>query len=895
MAEVGSLFVRLRADASEFEAALSGIGGQFKNHGKQAQQLGGDITKYVTAPILGIGLGSGAAAIDFESAWAGVLKTVDGTPEELDELRSGIQGMSKDLPASATEIAGVAEAAGQLGIEVPNILGFTRTMIDLGESTNMHSDEAAGALARLANITGMPQTEFGNLGSTVVELGNNLATTEGEIVDMGLRIAGAGSQIGLTEAEILGFAGALSSVGIESQAGGSAISRVMINMANAVATGGEDLDGFASVAGMTASEFAEAFEKDPANAIISFIEGLNGISESGGNVFGVLDDLGLSEIRVRDTLLRASGAGDLMRKSVDLGSKAWEENTALTIEAEQRYATTASQLGMLRNQFVGVATSFGETLLPMLRDQVIPVLETLIGHLSGIVQWFQNLPGPVQTAILIFAGILAAVGPLLVVFGTLGIMIGGAITAFGILAPVLAAVLSPIGLIVLAIAGLVAGFIIAYRTSETFRDIVNGAIGVVWAVVSEVVGLVKDLLSGDWQGAWDRASGWVESARDAIKTALPKIWDAIKGFVTETVPKIAGQLLTWATEFTAWIGPQIEPMLAELYHLLGSLIDWLLLTALPGIIENLAKWGYELVAWVAPQIPPLLLELGKLLLSIGEWIVNVAQSDIVGKLGSWGLAFLGFIARDVLPYIVGKLMILSNDIASWIVGTAAPEFIEKLKTWGGAFLDWIANDALPFIIGKLGALSSRITNWIAFTALPKIVTKLKDWASAFVDWVGDSVRDLPGRLMEIIAAIEQWARDNLSRAGEILKDIGKAIIDGLIGGIRDKIPSLDDVLGGITDAIPDWKGPLQKDRKLLQPTGMVIMEGLEHGIAAGAADVQRRLERLTNSMGGFGPHTAGAAGASGNGAPIIIRNEIGGRVVDEYIVDANNRHGRRTY
>src|SRR5690606_645023 len=159
--------------------------------------------------------------------FTGVIKTVDATDEQMAMLRQGILDMSSELPSSASEIAGVAEAAGQLGIQVDNILGFTRVMSDLGVATNLEANEAATALARLANITGMSQTDFDRLGSTIVALGNNLATTEAEIVAMGLRIAGAGSQIGLTEAQILSFAGAMSSVGIEAEAGGTAISRVM--------------------------------------------------------------------------------------------------------------------------------------------------------------------------------------------------------------------------------------------------------------------------------------------------------------------------------------------------------------------------------------------------------------------------------------------------------------------------------------------------------------------------------------------------------------------------------------------------------------------------------------------------------------------------------------------
>src|SRR5690606_26117487 len=124
-------------------------------------------------------------------------------------------------------IAGVAECARQLGIETDNILEFTRVMIDLGEATNLTAEQAATELARFANITQMSQKDFDKLGSSIVDLGNNFATTEAEIVEMGMRLAGAGVQIGLTEPQIKALATAMSSVGIEAEAGGSAMTQVM--------------------------------------------------------------------------------------------------------------------------------------------------------------------------------------------------------------------------------------------------------------------------------------------------------------------------------------------------------------------------------------------------------------------------------------------------------------------------------------------------------------------------------------------------------------------------------------------------------------------------------------------------------------------------------------------
>ena len=114
-------------------------------------------------------------ALSFESAFAGVWETVDATEEELAEIRQGIRDMAKEIPTAATEIAGIAEAAGQLGIKTENILSFTRVMADMGEATNMSAEEAATALARLANITQMPQENFDRLGSTIVALGNNFS------------------------------------------------------------------------------------------------------------------------------------------------------------------------------------------------------------------------------------------------------------------------------------------------------------------------------------------------------------------------------------------------------------------------------------------------------------------------------------------------------------------------------------------------------------------------------------------------------------------------------------------------------------------------------------------------------------------------------------------------
>ena len=478
----------LKNETSNFTKAgkeIEKVGTTIYNLGNTVDNVGSKLTTGLTLPIVALGTYSVKSAMDFESAFAGVRKTVDATEEEYSEFREGILEMSKVLPASAEEIAAVAEAAGQLGIQKSSILSFTRTMIDLGEASNMTSDEAATALARFANITQMDQSQFSNLGAVVTDLGNKLASTESEIVEMGLRLAGAGAQVGMTEDQILSFAGALSSVGIEAEAGGSAFSRVMVQMQLAVEKGNDQLEQFAQVSGMSAEQFKTAFKEDAAGAIIAFINGLSNLDGTGKSAIGVLDEMGLSEIRVRDTLLRASGAANLFNESLEIGAKAWQENTALTKEANERYKTSESQLNMAQNKAKALAITMGDELLPHIND--------LLEFLGDLAENFANMTDEEQQTILKTAALVAGIGPAIKIVGNLGKVLGTATKGVGTftktialmhngigdakgsaatLAKVLSAAASPVGILSIALAGLAATtLVLSTRQTEEEKRI----------------------------------------------------------------------------------------------------------------------------------------------------------------------------------------------------------------------------------------------------------------------------------------------------------------------------------------------------------------------------------------------------------------------------------------
>ena len=388
------------------------------------------------------------ASMDFESAMTGVAKTTDLTDDELSAMSDAIKEMSTEIPATTEEIAAVAEAAGQLGIQKDSLLDFTEVMTMLGTATNMTADEAATALARFANITGTSADNYDRLGSVIVALGNNFATTESEITAMATRLASAGTLAGLSESEILALSAAMSSVGIEAEAGGTAMTETMNAIETAVAQGNETLTEFARIAGMTSAEFAATWESDAMSALESFISGLGQLDEQGENTVLVLEDLGLTGVRQSNMLKSLALAADQMGGAVSLANEEWDTNTALINEASKRYATTQSQLTMMQNAYKNLKVAIGDAYTPALREAYSVGTDVL----NGVAQFIKQNPALVN-AITAFAGVLGAVTIALTAYTAIMKIAQAATAAF---ATVSSVALGPIFAVTAAVAAVTA-------------------------------------------------------------------------------------------------------------------------------------------------------------------------------------------------------------------------------------------------------------------------------------------------------------------------------------------------------------------------------------------------------------------------------------------------------
>jgi TP901 family phage tail tape measure protein len=370
--------------------------------------------------------GAAMAAVQWETAWTGVAKTVNGTAAEMAGLEGDLQALARTLPVSATEIARVAENAGQLGVKASDIAEFTRVMIGLGEATNLTSDEASTALAQIANIMGVTGDGIARMASTIVALGNNGASTERDITSLSTRIAASGKLVGLTTDEVLSFASALTSVGVEAEAGGTALSQTFTTVRNTVDAGGEALKTMAATAGMTGEQFTKVFKHDASSAIAAFITGLGEVEKSGTSASIILDQLGMVGVRQQTALLSLAAAGSLLTDQLDIGSAAWQQNSALAAETARRYATTESQMKIAMNNIQQSGADMGKALLPMLSGASTEVVK--------LARAFSSMSDPAKAALVTTAA--TAAGVLLLAGGTMKAVVAvsefrAAMTALG--------------------------------------------------------------------------------------------------------------------------------------------------------------------------------------------------------------------------------------------------------------------------------------------------------------------------------------------------------------------------------------------------------------------------------------------------------------------------------
>lgn len=709
-------------------------------------------------------VGASKTAIDFESAFAGVTKTVDGTEEQLEEIKQGILDLAEVTASSSTEIAAVAEAAGQLGVKTENILAFTETMVRLGDSTNLSADEAATAIAQLYNVMGADINTVDQFGAALVELGNNAATTESDILNMASRIASSGHQVGLTEQEVLALATTLSSVGLEAEGGGSAISAVITQIDKDVALNTDTLSTWAEMSGMSIKSFKNLWETDAMSAIQKVVSGMGDAAAGGQNLNVILDELGVTSLRQTDTMKRLSSASELMSSMVDLSNNAWEENAALTNESAKRYETTAAKITQMKNTITELCVKLGDILLP--------IIQSVINAISRFANWLTNLNPAVQKVIVAVLAIVSALGPFMIIlaklitsFGTIMTIVPKIVTVIKAVKTAFAAfnatlLANPIVLIVAAIAALVAGFVLLWNKCEGFRNFwIN-----LWENVKNVCKKVIDGIVGFFNG---------------IINFIKNNWQSLLLFLVNPFAGAFKLLYDNCEGFRNFVDGIIQKI-KNIFASIVSFIDTNVIQPIKNFFAPIVGWFTELFMSIYNSLASIINVIWGIIQGLWQMIVALFTAAI-----TW-------INENVIAPIVNAVTTAINAVKTGL--QVAWEFIKSIFI---TIATWVNDNVLVPIM----TLLSTVWTWIQ----ENIIMPIKNAFTAAWDSLKTGAANAWEGIKNVFSSVASFFGDVFSKAWQKVKNVfsaGGKIFEGIKDSIANVFKTVvNKIIGGINKVV----------------------------------------------------------------------------------------------
>ena len=389
---VEQLIIKILADTKEYTKSLTKIKREnesFKSKMKATGKAVGASFLAAGTAITAFGIGAFNSFKKFETGVTNVAKTTNLAGKDLDKFKSNITAMSEEIPVSTDRLLEIATAAGQLGIQgVDELTKFTETIAKLGATTNIEGEEAALTLARLLNITGENVDTVDQLGASLVDLGNNFATTEAEILEISKDVAKATVQFGLGSDEILGMSAAMASLGINAEAGGTVVGKAFMSIDKAIRKQtGPAFEKLIELTGLTGDQLKKTFETDASKVFELFIGGLGVAGKAGKDVTAELSAMGLSGIRVNKILPTLASRSDLLAAALKRAGIAAKENTALNEEAARAFDTAASKYQLALNKINNTLIKLGAEIAPEMTEAITEISEVIsanAGTLKGI-------------------------------------------------------------------------------------------------------------------------------------------------------------------------------------------------------------------------------------------------------------------------------------------------------------------------------------------------------------------------------------------------------------------------------------------------------------------------------------------------------------------------------
>lgn len=489
----------------------------------------------------------------------------------------------------------------------------------------------------------------------------------------------------------------------------------------------------------------------------------------------------------------------------------------------------------------------------------------IIGFVAALVTAYQKS----ETFRNIVTSVFQAIGTIVgMVASAMGVVLLGAIhlvtaafTSAAAVISVASAVFNGIGPVVMAVIG----------WFTNLSSVVAGA-GIVWSSLSALIGGVMSAIEGAVQSGWATVQGATSAVTNFIVGAVSSGWQGLVGIVAAVMSGIGGAVSGgWALVQSVVSGAMsvVQSVVSGGWSMISSIVSGAV-SLIQGVVSSAWSAISALVSSITSGMVSTVSSLWSGLASTVSGIVSGIQSTVTSIWSSIS-STVSSLVSNMVSAVIGFFSNLLSSVTSFLsnlLSTATSRF-SSLRSQATSIVSGMVSSILGFLSNLLSGAISTISSIVS-----NITTGFNNARQGAVTAIQNLASDVLGALRGLVGS-----------AAGIAREIGSAIIGGLTGAISDGFGSVKSTLGGLTDMIPDWKGPEERDRKLLEPAGEMIMEGLVRSMTSGAGDVRALLQSLTGDIGtgtlaglatspAFGGAGAvpsagrGSAGAAGGGLHI---------------------------
>lgn len=516
-----------------------------------------------------------------------------------------------------------------------------------------------------------------------------------------------------------------------------------------------------------------------------------------------------------------------------------------------------------------------ESLAISIGDVVAPFIGKAADAIAGLATKLTNLPGWLQGTIVAFGALAAAIGPLALVIGAFTASLGSIMTTLGpimvgitkaggvmkYLSGVMATVtkaspllgmalkgissaatfmLGPWGLVIAGVVALGTALVVAYKKSETFRNIVNGAMNGVKTVLLSLWGVVKTLFNGIktmWQGDF-------VSAEAILNKILPP---SVVGFIKTTISTIRTlilQVVTAVKDFALKIGAQIMafwqangPMIMQAVQNVGNVIKtvfqaiWSVVKPILTALGTAISWTFNtIIVPVVKTAMNIILGIMKLIWPVIKWLIvdtwNAIKGTIQGALniimgtikvfsalftGNWGAMWSGIkqVASGVLNMVWGLIQLVFIGKILKVVRLFGG-LLKSILSGAWGVVKRIFSSSGNFIWGIVKRIFTSIKNFIMniFNGVKSITSSAWNFIytkiSGFARSILNSVRSRFNSLKNSTISIFNSVRNFLYGLWTAVRNRVVSIAQSLWNGVRSKFNSLKNSITSIFNSVRNF-------------------------------------------------------------------------------------------